>query len=155
MNQPAIQDYYSETRSHCWGCGRLNQHGFHIKSYPQGDEVVCQFLPEDYHTAYPGYLNGGIIATMIDCHSLGTAFYHASQHGGEALTADSPLHFVTASLHVDYLKPTPLIGQPVELRARVVESAGRKVRVACSLYADGIETARGDVLAVRLKEDLP
>lgn len=34
--------------------------------------------------------------------------------------------FVTGSLHVDYLKPTP-IGETLEIRGRVKEINGRKV----------------------------
>ena len=59
-----------------------------------------------------------------------------------------PFRFVTASLKVDYLKPTPL-GVPLEVRARVKEVKGRKVVMEASLSAQGEVCARGEVVAVQ------
>ncbi|HEM61758.1 MAG TPA: PaaI family thioesterase, partial [Chloroflexi bacterium] len=73
MNQKAFQDYYPDDLSHCYGCGRLNEYGHQIKSYWDGEETVCTFLPEPYHTAIPGFVYGGLIASLIDCHSTATA----------------------------------------------------------------------------------
>ena len=70
---PAFQDYYPEDVAHCFGCGRLNEHGHHIKSYWDGGETVARFVPRPYHTAIPGYVYGGLIASLIDCHGTGTA----------------------------------------------------------------------------------
>ena len=63
------------------------------------------------------------------------------------------LRFVTASLHVDYLRPTPL-GVPLEVRASVKEVKGRKVIMTATLSADGNVCARGEVVAVRMPEHL-
>jgi hypothetical protein len=49
MEQKAFQDYYPDNLSYCYGCGRLNEHGLHIKSYWEGDEAVCRFTPKPYH----------------------------------------------------------------------------------------------------------
>lgn len=148
----AFQDYYDESVSHCYGCGELNKHGHRIKSYWDGDETRCVFTPEPYHMAVPGYVYGGVIASLIDCHSTGTAAAAAYRAEGRPMDSDPPLRFVTGSLHVDYLRPTPL-GGPLEIRAQVQEVTGRKVVVTSTLSAEGQVCARGEVVAVRMPEN--
>jgi acyl-coenzyme A thioesterase PaaI-like protein len=150
MEQKAIQDYYADVASQCYGCGRLNEHGLHIKSYWEGDETVCVFEPWPQHIGFPGYVYGGLIASLIDCHSMGTAA--AANYRAEERPMDSEpaLRYVTASLHVDYLKPTP--HGPLTLRGRAKEIKGRKTIVTCSVFANGEECARGEVVAVRMPE---
>jgi acyl-coenzyme A thioesterase PaaI-like protein len=145
----AFQDYYDDATSHCYGCGTLNDHGLHIQSRWEGDEAVCTFTPRPYHTAIPGYVYGGLIASLIDCHGTGTAAAAAYRAEGRAMGTEPRLRFVTASLQVDYLRPTPIDG-PLDLRATVSEVSGRKVTVQISLYAAGLETARGQVIAVQM-----
>jgi acyl-coenzyme A thioesterase PaaI-like protein len=146
-----FQDYYSDATSYCYGCGRLNEQGLQIKSYWDGDEAVCDFQPRPYHTAIPGYVYGGLIASLIDCHSTGTAAAAAYRAEGRTMDSEPPLRYVTASLHVDYLRPTP-IDATLTLRARVQEIKGRKTTVHCSLYAKGDECARGQVTVVQMPE---
>jgi acyl-coenzyme A thioesterase PaaI-like protein len=153
MTAKAFQDYYPDDLSHCYGCGRLNPEGLQIKSYWEGDEAVCTYLPRACHTAIPGYVYGGLIASLIDCHSTGTAAAAAYRAEGRAPGTDPPLRFLTASLHVNYLKPTPL-GTPLELRARVKEVRGRKVVVTTELAARGAVCATGEVVAVLVPEHL-
>jgi acyl-coenzyme A thioesterase PaaI-like protein len=146
-----FQDYYSDATSYCYGCGRLNEQGLQIKSYWDGDEAVCDFQPRPYHTAIPGYVYGGLIASLIDCHSTGTAAAAGYRAEGRPMDSEPPLRYVTASLHVDYLRPTP-IEATLTLRARVQEIKGRKTTVHCSLYANGDECARGQVIVVQMPE---
>jgi len=153
MQEKAFQDYYPDQLSYCYGCGRLNEHGHQIKSYWDGDETVCVFQPKPYHTAIPGYVYGGLIASLIDCHSTGTAAAAAYREQGRPMDSDPPLRFLTASLHVDYLRPTPITG-PLEVRGRVKEIKGRKVVVTTTLYAGGEACARGEVVAVQMPDDL-
>jgi acyl-coenzyme A thioesterase PaaI-like protein len=153
MPEKAFQDYYPEQMSYCYGCGRLNEHGLQIKSYWDGDETVCVFTPRPYHTAVPGYVYGGLIASLIDCHSTGTAAAAAFRSQGREMDSEPPLRFLTASLHVDYLKPTPM-GVPLEVRGQVKEVKGRKVVVACVLKAHGEITARGEVVAVQVPDQM-
>jgi acyl-coenzyme A thioesterase PaaI-like protein len=153
MEEKAFQDYYPDQLSYCYGCGRLNEHGHQIKSYWDGDETVCVFQPKPYHTAIPGYVYGGLIASLIDCHSTGTAAAAAYREQGRSMDSDPPLRFLTASLHVDYLRPTPITG-PLEVRGRVKEIKGRKVVVTTTLYAGGAACARGEVVAVQMPDDL-
>jgi acyl-coenzyme A thioesterase PaaI-like protein len=149
----AFQDYYPDELSYCYGCGRLNEHGHQIKTYWDGDESVTIFTPQPYHIAIPGYVYGGLVASLIDCHGTGTAaaaMYRAENRAMDTLPA---YRFVTASLHVDYLKPTPL-GVPLEVRGVVKEIKGRKVIVSATLSANGVVCARGEVVAVQMPEHL-
>jgi acyl-coenzyme A thioesterase PaaI-like protein len=152
MTSKAFQDYYPDHFSHCYGCGRLNQHGLQIKSYWDGDETVATFQPRPYHTAVPGYVYGGLIASLIDCHATGSAAAAMYRHQGRAMDTEPALRFVTASLHVDYLRPTP-IDATLELRAQIKEIKNRKVVVAVALSARGEVCARGEVVAVQIPED--
>ena len=151
MDQEAFQDYYPDDVSHCYGCGRLNEQGLQIKSYWDGDETVARFVPRPYHTAIPGYVYGGLIASLIDCHGTGTAAAAAYRAAGREMGSEPPFRFVTASLHVDYLRPTPL-GVPLEIRGTITAVAGRKVVVAATLSAEGVVCARGEVVAVEMPE---
>jgi acyl-coenzyme A thioesterase PaaI-like protein len=153
MNQKPFQDYYPDEVAHCYGCGRLNEQGLQIKSYWEGDEAVCTFHPRPYHTAVPGYVYGGLIASLIDCHSTGTAAAAVYRAEGRAMDTEPPLRFVTGSLHVDYLKPTPIEG-PLELRSEVKEIKGRRVVVTTKLLVHGEVCARGEVVAVQIPEHL-
>lgn len=152
MAQKAFQDFYVDWAAVCYGCGRLNEHGLHIKSYWDGDESVCSFTPQPYHTAIPGYVYGGLIASLIDCHSTGTAAAAAYRAAGRAMDTDPPRRFVTGTLHVEYLKPTPIEG-PLELRSEVKEIKGRKVVIATTLSVKGQVCARGEVVAIQVPDD--
>lgn len=153
MSQKSFQDYYPDDLAHCYGCGRLNQHGLHVKSYWEGEESVCTFMPRPEHSAIPGYVYGGLIASLIDCHATGTASAAAYRAEGREMDTEPTLRFLTGSLHVDYLKPTPL-GVPLELRGAVKEIKGRKVVVAITLTAQGKLCARGEVIAIQIPEHL-
>ena len=108
-------------------------------------------LPE--HIAVPGFVYGGLIAALIDCHAMGTAAAAVERAAGRDIgDAPSP-RFVTGALHVDYLKPTPL-GPELELRARATEIGEKKVIVHVTLSANGITTARAEVVAVRMPETM-
>ena len=153
MTLSPFQDYYPDEFAQCYGCGRLNTHGHHVQSHWDGEESIAHFTPEPYHIAIPGYVYGGLIASIIDCHGTGTAAAAAYRHAGRQMDTQPPLRFVTASLHVDYLKPTPL-GPVLELRGTVTEIKERKVVVAITLSVDGVVTAKGEVVAVLAPEHL-
>jgi acyl-coenzyme A thioesterase PaaI-like protein len=153
MNQKAFQDYYPDQMSYCYGCGRLNQHGLHIKSYWDGEETVSRFTPRSYHIAVPGFVYGGLIASLIDCHATGTAAAAAYKAEGREMDTEPVLRFLTASLKVDYLYPTPL-GPELELRGSIKEIKDRKVIVKVDLFAEGNLCAQGEVVTVRVPEEL-
>jgi acyl-coenzyme A thioesterase PaaI-like protein len=153
MKPPSIQDHYPDEYSHCYGCGRFNADGLQIQSYWDGDESVCTFRPAPYHIAIPGYVYGGLIASLIDCHCVATAAAATYRAEEREMGSEPRLRFVTASLHVDYIRPTPL-GVPLEVRGRVREIAGRKVTVDATLVAQGVLCARGSVVAVQLPKHM-
>ncbi len=153
MSTKAFQDFYPDDLSHCYGCGRLNPDGLQIKSRWEGDEAVCIYTPRPYHTAIPGYVYGGLIASLIDCHSTGTASAAAHREAGREMGTEPSLRFLTAALHVNYLKPTP-IDVPLEVRATIKEVKGRKVVIASRLLAEGQVCATGEVVAVQVPENL-
>ena len=152
MTPKAIQDHYPEDVSHCYGCGRLNAHGHQIKTVWDGDETVTRFTPQPYHMSVPGFAYGGLIASLIDCHSTGTAAAAMYRQAGRDLDTLPAFRFVTGSLHVDYLAPTP-IDAVLELRARVKEIKGRKVTLDVRLSAKGVLCARGEVVTVQMPSD--
>lgn len=149
MKGKAFQDFYADHLSHCYGCGRFNEHGLHIKSYWDGDEGIALFTPQPYHIAIPGYVYGGLIASLIDCHATGTASAAAYRKEGREMGSEPALRFVTASLNIDYLRPTPL-GVQLTLRARVKELKERKVVVTVALSAEGTVCVQGEVVTVKM-----
>jgi acyl-coenzyme A thioesterase PaaI-like protein len=152
MKQQAFQDQIPD--NHCYGCGPGNREGLRLKSFWEGEESVANFQPQPAHAAGPRHvLNGGIIATIIDCHCVCTAIADAYRREGRAIGADPPIWYATASLRIEYLRPT-LIAEPISLRARILEAGPRKTRLDCVLLAGGEECARGEVLAVRVAEAL-
>jgi acyl-coenzyme A thioesterase PaaI-like protein len=153
MSGKAVQDCYPEEFAHCYGCGRLNEHGLKIKSYWEGEESVCRYQPQSYHTGgFPGFVYGGFIASLIDCHSSGTASAADLRERGSSPDDEPPSRFVTASLRVDFIKPTPM-GKILELRSRTTEIKGRKIIVSTELSADSETCARGEAVMVRIPED--
>lgn len=148
---PAFQDYYPENVAHCYGCGRLNPAGHQIKTVWEGDESVTRFQPKPEHTAIPGFVYGGLLASLIDCHSTGTAAAAMYRAENRAMDSQPPFRFVTGSLQVSYLKPTPL-GPILEIRGKVREIKGRKVIVDTTVYADGVATATGEVVALQMPD---
>jgi uncharacterized protein (TIGR00369 family) len=153
MIEKAFQDYYPDHLAVCYGCGRLNALGHQIKSYWDGDETVCHFVPRPEHTAIEGYVYGGLLASLIDCHGTGSAAAAAYRAQGRAMDSKPALRYLTASLHVDYHKPTPL-GPTLEVRGRVKEVSGRRVSVEEWIVVEGVVTVRGQVIAVQVPEAL-
>ena len=153
MSEKAFQDYYPDNYSHCYGCGRLNKDGMQLKSYWDGEETVCLYTPRPYHSGgFPGNIYGGLIASLMDCHSAASAT--AARMREDNYTADDRRpapRFVTASLKVDYLKPTPM-GVVLEIRGRIKEIKTRKIIVSTALFAAGELRAKGEAVMVQLTE---
>jgi acyl-coenzyme A thioesterase PaaI-like protein len=149
----AVQDHYPEDFAHCFGCGRLNKDGHHVRTEMEGDDGVARFTPRPEHIALPGFVYGGLIASLVDCHAIGTAAAAVERAAGREVGEAPAPRFVTGSLRVDYLKPTPL-GPEIVLRARAREIGSRKVTVDVSVEVEGVQTARGEVVAVRMPETM-
>jgi acyl-coenzyme A thioesterase PaaI-like protein len=149
----ALQDYYPDAWAHCLGCGRLNESGYHLRSFWEGEGTIARFVPRPYHIAIPGFVNGGLLASLVDCHATATASAAAARAAGLDLERQPAPRFVTGSLRVDYLHPTPL-GPELVLRARATTVSGRKVIVGVTLTAGGELTVRGEVVCVELPESM-
>jgi acyl-coenzyme A thioesterase PaaI-like protein len=148
MNQIAFQDQSSVL--HCHGCGADNPKGLQLKSFWDGDEAVATWHAQAHHCAGTmDNLNGGIIASLIDCHSLNLAIAHAYRAEQRSIGSAPRIGYVTANLNVSYLRPTP-INALIELRARITKLEGRKAWVSCTLSAGGEVRATGEVLGVRV-----
>jgi len=147
MEEKAIQDYYPDRLNHCYGCGSLNEHGLHFKSYWRGEMAVGSFVPEAFHVGPPGHVYGGLLASLIDCHGNATACAVAYLADGRALGSEPLLRYVTAALHVEYLRPTPIEG-PLELEGRVSEINGRETVVEVTVSVAGQQLVRGMVVSV-------
>ncbi len=145
MSDLSLQELYAPG-SACFGCGPANEKGLHVRSFPVGEEVVCEWRPEPHHEAYPGVLNGGIVGALLDCHSNWAAAYHLMRRAG----AERPSCTVTAEYSVKLLRPTPT-DTTLSLSARVVESTDDRATVEAALTAGGktCATCRGTFVAVR------
>ena len=147
---PAFQD--DMPYNHCVGCGATNELGHHVQGRwddQDPDVAICDFEPQPHHSAYPAdVVNGGIIATVIDCHSIGTAIADAHRQAGRPIGEGELILYATAALTVDYLKPTPISG-PFRVNARVVEVTDKRTNIESTVVdKSGDETARGRVVAV-------
>ncbi|MFQ5503474.1 MAG: PaaI family thioesterase [Planctomycetota bacterium] len=145
----SLQDRYAPNNG-CFGCGPSNEKGLRIKSHVVGDSVVAEWTPQRHHEAFEGMLSGGIIGTLLDCHSNWTAAYHLMKQSGAA----QPPCTVTAEFHVKLVCPTPSDG-PVELRASVVDSSDSRATVEATLSAGNRVTATCRGVFVAVKEGHP
>jgi acyl-coenzyme A thioesterase PaaI-like protein len=117
----------------CWGCGHANPKGFHLRSYVDGDRIVGEFTSRPEHDNGFGFLNGGIISAVLDCHGAAVVMWEAEQRGWHAAEG-APVPFITAGFDVRFLRPTPLaatvqlIGRPVSIDEREIDRAHRNHR---------------------------
>ncbi|MFP4128523.1 MAG: PaaI family thioesterase [Desulfonatronovibrio sp.] len=147
-----IQDNYPEQYCYCYGCGSKNQQGLQIKSYRDGQRATARFTPAEHHIALPGYVYGGLIASLVDCHGIATASAAVAEKEKDGEENHLNLkRYVTASLHVDYLRPTPM-GEELEIISTAQTSNKRKVMVEVNIFAGGKLRARGQVVAAPMPQ---
>lgn len=146
----SLQETYAPN-SICFGCGPANKQGLRIRSFAnESSEVTATFTPESYHEAFPGMLNGGIIGSLLDCHSNWTAAWTLMNKQN----LDQPPCTVTANYSVKLLRPTPS-GQPVELVAKAIDVQEDRVTVEAVLRAGGKDCATCKGLFVAVKPGHP
>ena len=155
----AIQDLMAS--NHCYGCGPANRQGLQLKSYASYEpgslpaerlptQTYAHFLPASFHNAGPlHFLNGGIQATLLDCHGICTAVADAYYRDGREVGAGETIWFATGHMELSYKQPVP-IDVEVELQAQVVSCAGKKTVVECQLLSAGVLCAQAIVTAVRV-----
>jgi acyl-coenzyme A thioesterase PaaI-like protein len=146
----AIQDHYPAEFAHCFGCGPANSNGLHLKSHLEGERTVARFTPAQmYSGGYPGNVYGGMLASLLDCHGTASAAAFAYRQQGRTMgDGGPPIRFVTASLQVDYKRPTPL-GVEVVIEGELRSLEGRKAVIALSLSALGVVCVTGEMTAVQ------
>lgn len=149
----AFQEYYPSELSHCYGCGTENPNGLQLKSYWDGEESIAHYIPKDYHIAVPGFVYGGLLASLIDCHGTGTAAASIYKKENREMSTNPPVRFMTAQLNVKYLRPTPL-GVELELRGKITESKGARVTIIIQVFAKGKLVVKGEVIASRVPNKL-
>lgn len=149
MNPPAIQDHFSGEHAICYGCGSSNPHGLHIRTHWDGRFGTFRFTPKNYHTAFPGVVYGGLIASLFDCHCIGTAIAAAYEAESRQPGSQPAIMYVTANLNVNYLCPTPM-DRELLFKAHIVETKGKKTVVGCTLSENGTECANARVIGIRV-----
>ena len=156
-HQRAFQDDFAAIGVHaCFGCGARNAQGLRIKSHWSDDDstvAVCAWQPHEHLDGWAGVLNGGIIATLMDCHCTCTAIAAAYRTEGRPITSAPLIPYATGSLLVTYLRPV-VIAEPVRLAARITDHTERKTLLMCSLLQREEECVRAEVVMVRLRSPL-
>jgi acyl-coenzyme A thioesterase PaaI-like protein len=143
-----IQDDYPDDFAWCYGCGRLNENGHHFRTGWQGEQTMTIYTPKPEHLALPGFVYGGLIASLIDCHGTGSASLALHRKNGhEPGDGVEPPRFVTASLKVEFAKPTPH-GVPLKAIGTIQEIHPKKWKVEAEVYAEDQLCAKGEVVAV-------
>lgn len=146
MESVCLQEKYAPHNA-CFGCGPANAKGLRIRSFPKNDnEAIATWKAESFHEAFPGVLSGGIIGTLLDCHSNWTAAWHLMQKQKLA----HPPCTVTAQFSVTLKRPTST-DEPIDLIAKVVDSTQDKVTVHAELSVQGIvcATCEGQFVAIK------
>lgn len=141
---------FPEEGTHCFGCGRNNPLGLQIKTFCEGDECLCKFIARPHHIAYSEIGCGGIISTILDCHSINTAMYAAYKAENREVGSKPDMIYATKSMTVNFLKPAPIKEEWVFI-ARILELSIKRITVECKVYADEVEFANGTVIASKIK----
>ena len=141
-----FQDYMPNNI--CFGCGKNIKNGLHIKSYWEGEFAESIWSPKSIHQGWRGIMNGGIIATIIDCHTMGTSMAYAYKYERRPLGSYPEYKYATGSINIKYIKPTP--NKTVLLRAKILSYSEKKVLISCEVISDGKITAIGEVVAFRV-----
>ncbi|MCD5323243.1 MULTISPECIES: PaaI family thioesterase [Pontibacillus] len=148
----AIQDCYPDDFSWCYGCGRLNELGHQFRTGWNGDQTVTIYTPKAEHTAIPGFVYGGLIASLIDCHGTGSASLALHRKNGhEPGDGEEAPRFVTASLQVNFQKPTPQ-GQPLKAMGTIEEIHPKKFAIHVEVFSGDVCCATGKVVAAKMPE---
>lgn len=150
MDLPSLQSRFAP-EGRCFGCGPANELGLRIQSFEADDgTVVAEWQARPEHEAFDGFVNGGILGTLIDCHSNWTAIAALlAKNGGEVAPST-----VTAEYAVRFRRPTAS-DRPLRLVGRTVEIADDRVTVETSVEVDRTTTATGRATFVAVKPGHP
>ena len=146
-SSPIFQDHMPGNI--CYGCGKDHPEGLKIKSYWEGEEAVCVWNSEDKYQGWKGLLNGGVLATLVDCHCMCTALAGAYKYENRSLDSEPVYRFATGTMTIKYTAPTSN-DHPIEIRASIKEIKGKKVTMDFTVFSQGQPTAEGEVIAIRV-----
>ncbi len=149
MSEISLQETYA-LKSICFGCGPANEKGLRIRSFEEDGEYVMEWRAESHHEAFPGMLNGGIIGSIMDCHSNWAAAHFLMKQNGKS----EPECTVTANYSVKLLRPTPSDAL-IHVRAKIVDSTEDRATVEAELIANDKVCATCSGLFVAVKEGHP
>lgn len=144
-NEKSIQETFAPNNA-CFGCGPSNSKGLRIRSFFENGRYIAHWQAKEEHEAFPNVLNGGIIGSLLDCHSNWAAAHHLMQKTG----ADHPPCTVTADFHVFLKRPTPTREKEILVVAEILDSSDSRVKVKAHIEVDGKITAtcEGNFVAV-------
>lgn len=152
INMETHPDYFQEYMEEnvCFGCGKNNPEGLQIKSYWEGDTCICIWNSQQKYNGWTNLLNGGILATLVDCHCMATATSYAyQQENNRAWNSEPVYRYATGTMTIKYLKPTSN-NLPIRLEAKIREVKNKKTTVQCTCWSGGIKTAEAEVIAIRV-----
>ena len=112
--------------------------------------MIADWKPASHHEAFTGYVSGGIIGALFDCHSNWAAAYHLMMKKG----LSSPPGTATANYCITYHRPTP-IDSTLHLTSRVLELSDNRAMVETTLETSGRVTATFKGTFVAVKENHP
>ncbi|MCS5565967.1 MAG: PaaI family thioesterase [Methylococcales bacterium] len=154
LSPEPLTDYFQKYMpgNVCFGCGPDNPYGLKIKSYWQDEWCVCDFRTGEKHQGWPGLVCGGIISTLVDCHCMASAMVTATRNENRALGSEPRCYFATGTLHVRFIKPTP-IETLLTLKARVTKIRDHRIyTLDCFLSANDETTVEAEVIAFLVSE---
>ena len=138
--------------NHCWGCGADNPDGLQLKSSWDGDRSTGCWSPSPRYAAGPRhFLNGGVIATLLDCHGVCTAVAEGYRRAGREIGSDPEIWHATTSMEVEYLRPIP-IDADVLLHGTIVSVGDEATAVDCVIESGGKPRARARVTSTRVPD---
>jgi hypothetical protein len=148
MDRQSLQEVWtSNDYSSCFGCGPENTYGLKMQSFWNGKEGICRWRAEPQHKGIKGLFNGGIIATLIDCHSFWTGLAALCQREEIPFGKGALMKMVTAAMTITYIHHISIDAE-IELKAHLAEIGKRSRVVVCAVSVDGKEHTRGEVTLV-------
>ena len=132
-----------ELAGHCFGCGPRNPEGLHLEFHIDSAAVTAyaDFQLTELHQGAPGYIHGGIIATLLD-------------EAASKLNRPLGVLAMTRHLAVDYLHPAAL-HTTLRIASRHLRREGRKLFNESSLATlDGKVLATGQLLFIVIPDEL-
>jgi acyl-coenzyme A thioesterase PaaI-like protein len=132
---------FMASHADCYACGRNNRDGFGLvfRTSPSGG-VEADFYCDLKYQGYPGFLQGGVVATLLD-----SAMTHCLFHRGIAA--------MTGRMHIQFRKPVH-VGEQVRIRADLVQQRGPLYRLWAELTQGNSVCAKTSATFMQISERL-